>query len=132
MSIKIILTGTSSHMSPSNPLLTPSTLSSGATGTAGSEAFRQCLLNPSVTQLTVLTRRPLPSHVYIPTIPPNPKVNIIIHKDFNTYDDELLKELEGSDGCLWDLGIRLADFPPLADSSMERSSCCESLLDKRS
>lgn len=74
----------------------------GATGTSGSEALRQILLNDSISQVTVLTRRPLPIHVLKGA---HPKVKIIIHEDFNVYPPSLLKELEGNDGVMWDLGI---------------------------
>ncbi|KAK4705683.1 hypothetical protein P7C70_g518, partial [Phenoliferia sp. Uapishka_3] len=74
----------------------------GATGLAGSEALRQLLLHPSVSQVTVLTRRELPPHIQ-PT-PQNAKLRVIIHTDFNSYPSALLQQLEGYDGAIWDLG----------------------------
>lgn len=54
--------------------------------------------------MTVLTRRPLPPHV--DPSPSNPKLTTILHDDFNEYPPALMKQLEGHDGVLWDLGIR--------------------------
>ncbi|CEQ40598.1 SPOSA6832_02220, partial [Sporobolomyces salmonicolor] len=96
----------------------------GATGTAGSEVLRQALLNPAVTGVTVISRRPLPPHV--DPSPSNPKLKVILHKDFTgvfssahfalqpdayvflfsapAYPPELLQQLEGHDACIWALG----------------------------
>ncbi|GAA5960026.1 hypothetical protein JCM21900_004026 [Sporobolomyces salmonicolor] len=74
----------------------------GATGTAGSEVLRQVLLNPAVTGVTVISRRPLPPHV--DPSPSNPKLKVILHKDFTAYPPELLQQLEGHDACIWALG----------------------------
>ncbi|GAA6057432.1 hypothetical protein JCM3770_002461 [Rhodotorula araucariae] len=74
----------------------------GATGTAGAEALRQALSHPAVTNVTVLSRRPLPPHVE--PNPPSDKLKVILHDDFASYPSELLKQLQGHDGALWCLG----------------------------
>ena len=79
----------------------------GATGTAGAEAVRQALVHPSVAQVTVLTRRALPSHV-VPDAEGNPKLKVIQHSDFTSYPSTLLSQLAGHHAVLWDLGISSA------------------------
>ncbi|GAA6004825.1 hypothetical protein JCM10207_008418 [Rhodosporidiobolus poonsookiae] len=74
----------------------------GATGTAGSEVVRQALLNPAISHVTVLSRRPLPAH--IAPSPPNPKLNVVLHSDFGSYPPSLLDQLKGHDACVWALG----------------------------
>ena len=70
----------------------------GATGFIGAEVLRQCLLNPSITSLVVLTRRPLLEN--------NPKLKTIIMSDFTYYNDTVLQELAGAESCVWALGSR--------------------------
>ena len=70
----------------------------GATGFIGAEVLRQCLLNPSITSIVALTRRPLSGN--------NPKLKTIIMNDFTSYNDEVIHELAGAESCVWALGIR--------------------------
>ena len=81
----------------------------GATGTAGAEAVRQALNHPSISQVTVLSRRPLPSHI-VSNPESNPKLKVIQHKDFLSYPPTLLDQLSGHHAVLWDLGISSAGF----------------------
>ena len=67
----------------------------GATGTVGGSALRQCLASPSVTQLSILSRRPF-------TLPVSEDLNvnkaeIIIHTDYYSYSSELLDKLRGAE-----------------------------------
>ncbi len=68
----------------------------GATGVAGSEALRQCLGDPRVTRVTVLTRRP--------TGVAHPKLTELTLADFLDYGP-VLERIAGHDACLWCLGI---------------------------
>jgi uncharacterized protein YbjT (DUF2867 family) len=68
----------------------------GATGVAGSEALRQCLVDPGVEQVAVVTRRP--------TGVAHAKLTEIALADFLDYGP-LLSKLSGHDACLWCLGI---------------------------
>ncbi|MCJ1377502.1 hypothetical protein MMC17_000597 [Xylographa soralifera] len=70
----------------------------GATGFIGAEVLRQCLLNPSITSLVALTRRPLSVE--------NPKLTTIIMNDFTSYTDEVIQQLAGAESCIWALGGR--------------------------
>lgn len=73
----------------------------GATGLVGSAVLDAMIRTPAVTQISILSRRPVPmaeaSH--------DPRVKVIIHKDFAKYDRDVLKQLEGAAGCVWALGI---------------------------
>src|ERR1700722_19789855 len=68
----------------------------GATGTAGSEAVRQALIDPRVEKVTVLSRKPLAVT--------HEKLNVILLDDFSNYSG-VLEQLKGHDACLWCLGI---------------------------
>ena len=62
--------------------------------------MRAALADPAITQVTVLSRRPLPS-----TIPASSKLCFISHSDFSSYPKELLSgPLAGHSACVWALG----------------------------
>jgi uncharacterized protein YbjT (DUF2867 family) len=73
----------------------------GATGLVGSAALAHVLSLPVgvVSKLSILSRRP------VPMAEGKPNVDVIIQKDFNTYDSELLAKLKGAEGCIWAQGI---------------------------
>ncbi|KAL6306855.1 hypothetical protein BKA93DRAFT_771218 [Sparassis latifolia] len=79
----------------------------GATGTVGAAALRQCLVSPTVTQLSILSRRqfPLPSGNDLDVN----KAQIIVHEDYAAYPDELLAKLKGAEGCIWAQGVSQND-----------------------
>jgi uncharacterized protein YbjT (DUF2867 family) len=69
----------------------------GATGFTGGEVLRQALLDPAITQVTVLTRRTLAlSH---------PKLHEIILRDFLDYTG---LDLRSATACIWCLGTSQA------------------------
>jgi uncharacterized protein YbjT (DUF2867 family) len=66
----------------------------GATGLTGGEVLRQALLDPGITQVTVLTRRTLGvSH---------PKLHEVILRDFLDYTG---LDLRSATACIWCLGV---------------------------
>ncbi|KAJ7504311.1 hypothetical protein B0H11DRAFT_1981622 [Mycena galericulata] len=69
----------------------------GATGFIGTEVLAQCLRNPVITSIVVLSRRPLPGII---SAHPD-KVHVIVMKDFKAYSTEAVKQLEGADACIW-------------------------------
>ena len=69
---------------------------SGATGFIGSNILNRLLETSSITSIIVLSRRELEVS--------NPKVETIIIKDFNHYDEKTLARLEGAEAVLWYLG----------------------------
>ena len=73
----------------------------GATGLVGSGVLDAMIKMKDVTKISVLSRRP----VKMAKDAKDPRVNVIIHKDFEKYDSDLLSKLSGANGCVWALGI---------------------------
>jgi len=71
----------------------------GATGLVGSAALHRMLNLPSVTQISILSRRP------VPQAEGHAKAQVIIHQDFTTYPSEVLEKLKGAEGVVWALGV---------------------------
>jgi uncharacterized protein YbjT (DUF2867 family) len=72
----------------------------GATGTAGSEALRQALLDPDITHVLVLARRQ-PGMI-------DPKLSVALLQDFTDYAT-VMPQLAGYGACLWCLGVSQND-----------------------
>lgn len=79
---------------------------------AGLAILRALLSDDSVTKVTTLTRRPLPSWIVLPggsnatssgsdASPTHPKLTAITHPSFLSYPKDLLAE---HDACIWALG----------------------------
>lgn len=73
----------------------------GATGLIGSSVLDAMLKTAEVTKISILSRRP----VAMAENAKDPRVNVIIHKDFLNYDSEVLSKLQGASGAVWALGI---------------------------
>ena len=71
----------------------------GATGTVGLGVLQHCLSNPSITQLSILSRRP------VALADGHPKAQVIIHKDYSSYPNDLLEKLAGASGVVWAQGV---------------------------
>jgi uncharacterized protein YbjT (DUF2867 family) len=67
----------------------------GTTGLIGSAVLEQATLNPKITSIVVLSRRQLID------LPESPKVKVILHKDFLSYPESLLVQLQGAEACIW-------------------------------
>ncbi|UKZ84314.1 uncharacterized protein TrAFT101_000227 [Trichoderma asperellum] len=73
----------------------------GATGLIGSSVLDAMLKTAEVTKISILSRRP----VAMAENAKDPRVNVIIHKDFLNYDSEVLSKLQGASGAVWALGV---------------------------
>lgn len=73
----------------------------GATGLVGSGVLHHMISSPSITTVSVLSRRP------VPQAEGHEKVKVIIHKDYNSYPSEVLEQLRGAEGCVWAQGISI-------------------------
>lgn len=73
----------------------------GATGLCGSSVLDAMLKTKEVTKISIISRRP----VKMAEDSKDPRVNVILHQDFETYDTGLLSQLQGATGCVWSLGI---------------------------
>ncbi|KAH8703250.1 hypothetical protein BGW36DRAFT_369041 [Talaromyces proteolyticus] len=71
---------------------------SGSTGRLGGAVLTHCLNHPSITSIILLTRRG------IEDVAQNPKVKVIIVKDFTAYDEPTISELQTADAAIWCLG----------------------------
>ena len=65
----------------------------GATCTIGRGVPKQCIIDPRVSSIFVLTQKQLPSD-----LTSSAKVKEVLHQDFKTYSASLLKELAGAEG----------------------------------
>jgi nucleoside-diphosphate-sugar epimerase len=68
----------------------------GATGFVGKQVVSQCIDNPEISSILVLTRRNIDQN-----LSQSSKVRVILHHDFHNYPQELLKQLRGSHSCIW-------------------------------
>lgn len=68
----------------------------GATGVVGREVVQQCLADPRITKLVILTRRAVSMD-----IESHPKADVVMLQDFSRYSDDLISRLDGASACLW-------------------------------
>ncbi|KAL0944924.1 nucleoside-diphosphate-sugar epimerase [Colletotrichum truncatum] len=73
----------------------------GATGLVGSSVLDAMAKMKDITKISILSRRPIPMVEDLH----DSRINVIIHKDFEKYEPELLEKLKGANGVVWALGI---------------------------
>ncbi|SPO03560.1 probable nucleoside-diphosphate-sugar epimerases [Cephalotrichum gorgonifer] len=73
----------------------------GATGLVGSAVLDAMIKAKDVSKISILSRRP----VKMADDAKDPRVNVILHKDFEKYDASLLDQLKDANGVVWALGI---------------------------
>lgn len=67
----------------------------GATGFVGTEILRQSLLRKDITSVVAVTRRALsPSSA-------SPKLQNVVVKDYDQYNDEAKTAFKDANGCIW-------------------------------
>lgn len=71
---------------------------------AGLAAYRAALTDPSITGITLLTRRPLPNWAVLPPSTPPNKTTVITHTNYLAYTPELARSLAEHDACVWAQG----------------------------
>lgn len=72
----------------------------GATGLVGSSVLDAMLKTTSITKISILSRRPVP----MADDAKDPRVRVIMQKQFDSYEPEVLDQLKDADGCVWALG----------------------------
>ncbi len=72
----------------------------GATGMVGSGVLDTMIKSKEVTKISILSRSP----VKLAADVQDPRVTVIIYKDFEKYPEDLLSQLKGATGCVWALG----------------------------
>ncbi|KAF2164725.1 hypothetical protein M409DRAFT_67822 [Zasmidium cellare ATCC 36951] len=93
---------------------------SGATGFIGGNVLKRLLAVPSITLIVALSRRPLQTS--------DPKLKVVIHKDFLKYDDETLAQLQGAQACIWCLGKATSGKEVHMDYTMAAANAFEDKL----
>ncbi|KAK7424801.1 hypothetical protein QQZ08_008430 [Neonectria magnoliae] len=73
----------------------------GATGLVGSAVLDAMIKTKDITKISILSRRP----VNMADNAKDPRINVILQSDFDTYDAAVLQQLQGAKGCVWALGI---------------------------
>jgi len=73
----------------------------GATGLVGAGVLDAMIKSQGISKISILSRRP----VKMAEDAKDPRINVIIHKDFETYDNNVLEQLKGATGVVWALGI---------------------------
>ncbi|KPM38287.1 hypothetical protein AK830_g8267 [Neonectria ditissima] len=73
----------------------------GATGLVGSAALDAMIKAKDITKISILSRRP----VNMADDAKDPRINVILQSDFETYDADVLRQLQGARGCVWALGV---------------------------
>ena len=68
----------------------------GSSGFIGGEVLLQCLQNPAITSLIVLSRRELPQ-----IASRDPRIEVIVLQDFKAYPDSVLQKISGAKICIW-------------------------------
>ena len=70
---------------------------------AGFAAYLAALADPSVSYITLLLRRDIPSWADLPSNA-GEKSKTIIVKDFTQYPEDVISQIADHDGCVWALG----------------------------
>ena len=73
----------------------------GATGLVGSGVLDAMIRTPGLTKISILSRRP----VAMADDAKDPRIHVVLHKDFASYEPSVLEQLRGASGCVWALGI---------------------------
>ncbi|KAK5996852.1 Botcinic acid biosynthesis cluster B protein 16 [Cladobotryum mycophilum] len=73
----------------------------GATGLVGSSVLDAMIKAKDISKISILSRKPVKMAEDLR----DPRVNVILHKDFETYDSKILEQLQGAKACVWALGI---------------------------
>ncbi|OIW32670.1 hypothetical protein CONLIGDRAFT_630319 [Coniochaeta ligniaria NRRL 30616] len=73
----------------------------GATGLVGSGVLDAMIKMKDITKISIISRRP----VAMADDAKDPRINVIIHKDFTNYPPSLLDQVKDATGCVWALGI---------------------------
>jgi uncharacterized protein YbjT (DUF2867 family) len=67
----------------------------GTTGYIGQQVLARCVVDPRITSVVALSRRPLPQYDH------EPKVIVQIVSDFAQFDDDSIQTWKSAGACLW-------------------------------
>ena len=100
---KLIITGATGTGTFSLRLLLNKHLTPKSFFTAGFAAYLAALADPSVSSVTLLLRREVPSWANLPSNA-SEKSKTIVVKDFAQYPEDVISQIADHDGCVWALG----------------------------
>jgi nucleoside-diphosphate-sugar epimerase len=80
----------------------------GTSGFIGTEILAQALLNPLITSLLILSRRPLPAISSLDS-----RIKVVVLENFLSYPDALKSELTGVKAVLWYAALPHFSLPSL-------------------
>ena len=72
----------------------------GASGFVATEVLRQALLLPSITSVVAVARNSVSPPNGTPAANAS-KLKSVVVPDYATYPEDVRKELEGADACIW-------------------------------
>jgi len=99
---------------------------------AGFAAYLAALADPSVSYVTLLLRREIPSWANLPSNATEKSKTIIV-KDFTRYPEDVISQIADHDGCVWALGKSVSglseeeymkihvDFPVAAVEALKKA-----------
>lgn len=90
-----------SYNIPHTSIFTMHVVLTGATGLVGSSVLDAMIKAKDITKISILSRKP----VQMADDAKDPRINVIIHRDFENYDSKVLEQLQGAKACVWALGI---------------------------
>ena len=76
----------------------------GATGFVATEVVRQALLSPSITSVVAVARKTVSPPEGLPKNDIS-KLKSVVVPDYGTYSEDVKKEFEGADACIWYLCV---------------------------
>ncbi|KAF7563554.1 hypothetical protein G7046_g565 [Stylonectria norvegica] len=88
----------------------------GANGFVASEVIRQSLRSREITSVVALSRQP----VVLEAGAQSAKLKTVIVEDYETYSDDVKKELAGANACIWTIAITPSKSKSFAFSEVKR------------
>lgn len=76
----------------------------GASGSVATEVIRQSLSIPQITSITALSRRPIPTPQNLGQDADASKLHNLVLDNYDTYPEDVRKQLAGADACIWCVG----------------------------
>ena len=84
----------------------------GASGFVAQELLRQSLKRPEFTTVVALSRKPVSAPSDIGDAANAAKLRSVVVKDYSQYPEEVRKEFEGANACIWYVTARLYHHTP--------------------
>lgn len=73
----------------------------GASGNVATEVIRQSLNIPEITSVIAVARRAVAAPSNLESTADVSKFHSVVVNDYDSYPDDVMKELAGVDACIW-------------------------------